>query len=170
MLLNSLQDLSELRTHKLNILWTHASALEQTCCSRTANILQHSSTEISRNVPVLDSTMFVRHNTEAWTEPPDFEFEPSPIWHDNPEIVTDEFAKVFLMNMLSRSRVGLNKIKGNVGLKQQEVKKLQASVQGSQDKEAVSSVCFPPLRRRVKTDYSNFSMRNKRWPWRKMKK
>lgn len=140
MLLNSLQDLSELRTHKINLLWTHAASLEKTCLSRTTNILQHSSTEISRNVPILDSTMFVRHNTEPWTEPANFEFEPSPIWHDDPEIVTDEFAKVFLRNMVSKSREGLNKIKGNVALKQQEVEKLRASIQGSQDKEAVSSV------------------------------
>jgi len=88
--------------------------------------------------------MFVRHNTELWTEPPDFEFEPSPIWHDDAEIVTDEFAKVFLRNMVSRSREGLNKIKGNVALKQQEVEKLRASMQGSQDKEAVNGVYFPP--------------------------
>jgi formin-binding protein 1 len=144
MLLNSLQDLSELRTHKLNILWTHASNLEQTCLSRTTKILQHSSSEISRNVPVLDSTMFARHNNEAWTEPADFEFEPSPIWHDDPTIVTNEVAKVFLRNIVSKSREGLNKIKANVALKQQEVDKLRASIQGGQDKEAVNTVFLHP--------------------------
>jgi formin-binding protein 1 len=140
-----MQDLSELRTHRLNILWTHASALEQTCLSRTTTILQHSTTEIARNVPILDSTMFVRHNAPQWTEPPDFDFEPSPIWHDDPAIVTDEFAKVFLRNMVSKSREGLNKIKGDVALKQQTVEKLRVSIRESQDKEAVSSVHFLSL-------------------------
>jgi formin-binding protein 1 len=140
MLLNSLQDLSELRTHKLNLLWTHASSLEQICLSHSTTILQHTSTEVSRNIPILDSTMFARHNTAPWDEPTNFVFEPSPIWHDDPEIVTDEYAKVFLRNMVTKSREGLAKIQGNVQLKQQEVDKLRASVQESQDRETVSSV------------------------------
>jgi formin-binding protein 1 len=135
-----MQDLSELRTHRLNILWTHASSLEQTCLSRTTTICQHSSAEIARNVPILDSTMFVHHNAGQWTEPTDFEFEPSPIWHDDPAIVTDEFAKVFLRNIVSKSREGLNKIKGDVALKQQSVDTLRVSIGESPDKEAVSSV------------------------------
>lgn len=144
MILNSLQDLSELRTHKLNILWTHASTLEQTCCSRSTGILQHISAEVARNLPVLDSTMFARHNASPWEEPVDFAFEPSPIWHDDPEIVTDEHAKVFLRNMTTKSREGLGRIQGNVALKHQEIDKLRASVQGNQDREALSNVCFRP--------------------------
>jgi formin-binding protein 1 len=140
LLLNSLQDLSELRTHKLNLLWTHASTLEQTCLARSTGILQHISGEVSRNVPVLDSTMFARHNTANWDDPFDFSFEPSPIWHDDAEIITDEFAKVFLRNMVTKSREGLSRIQGTVTLKHQEVDKLRASVKGSQDQEAVISV------------------------------
>jgi len=85
--------------------------------------------------------MFARHNNVPWDEPPDFMFEPSPIWHDDPEIVTDEYAKVFLRNMVTKSREGLSKIQGNVALKYQEVDKLRGSMQGSQDAEAVSNVC-----------------------------
>ena len=84
--------------------------------------------------------MFVRHNAGSWSEPPEFVFEASPIWHDDPEIVTDEYAKVFLRNMVTKSREGLSKIQGTVTLKHQEVDKLRASVQGSQDREAVSNV------------------------------
>jgi len=140
MLLNSLQDLSELRTHKLNILWTHASTLEQTCLGRSMTILQHTSSEISRNIPILDSTMYVRHNVGQWDEPADFTFEESPIWHDDPEIVTDEYAKVFLRNLVSKSREGLAKVQPNVTLKASEVDKLRESVQSTQDREAVTSV------------------------------
>ena len=139
-LLNSLQDLSELRTHKLNILWTHASTLEQTCLSRSTVILQHTTAEASRNIPILDSTMFVRHNTSPWQESPDFDFEPSPIWHDDPEIVTDEYAKVVLRNMVTKAREGLGKIQGSVTLSQQEVDKIRAAVQAGKDRDAVSSV------------------------------
>ena len=156
MLLNSLQDLSELRTHKLNILWTHASSLEQTCMTRSTGLLQHTSAEISRNIPILDSTMFARHNTSPWNEPAEFTFEPSPIWHDDPEIVTDEYAKVFLRNMVSKSRDGLSKIQGTVTLKHQEVDKLRASVQGSEDREALSNVL---LRCQIETNGSNFWIR-----------
>src|SRR5579859_19189 len=116
MLLNSLQDLSEFRTHKLNILWTHASTLEQTCLSRSTAILQHISSEVSRNIPILDSTMFAKHNLAQWSEPPEFVFEPSPIWHDDPEIITDEYAKVFLRNMVTKSREGLQRVQGPITL------------------------------------------------------
>lgn len=84
--------------------------------------------------------MFVRHNAGHWDEPVDFSFEPSPIWHDDAEIITDEYAKVFLRNMVAKSREGLSRIQGNVALKHQEVDKLRASMQGSQDREAVSNV------------------------------
>lgn len=84
--------------------------------------------------------MFVRHNMEPWQEPPDFEFEPSPIWHDDPEIVTNEYAKVFLRNMVTKSREGLAKVQGTVTLKQQEVDDIRTAVQANKDKDAVSSV------------------------------
>ena len=140
LLLNSLQDLSELRTHRLNILWTHASNLEQTCISRSTGILQHTSTEVSRNIPVLDSTMYVQHNRAQWDEPLDFQFEPSPIWHDDPNIITDEYAKVFLRNMVAKSTEGLSRVQGTVSIKQQEAERLKASIRDAQDPVAVSSV------------------------------
>jgi hypothetical protein len=145
MLLNSLQDLSEFRTHRLNILWTHASTLEQSCFGRSAGILQHTSSEVARNIPILDSTMFVRHNVASWNEPLEFSFEASPIWHDDPEIVTDEYAKVFLRNIVSKSREGLNRIQGNVTLKHQEVDKLRASIKGNENRDAVSNVPPPHI-------------------------
>ena len=88
--------------------------------------------------------MFVRHNVEQWDEPVDFLFEPSPIWHDDPEIVTDEYAKVFLRNLVSKSREGLAKVQPNVMIKASEVDKLRESVQSTQDRETVSSVYSPP--------------------------
>lgn len=69
--------------------------------------------------------MFVKHNMGGWYEPGDFEFEPSPIWHDTDDIVVDEPAKVFLRNLLGKSRRGLEAAKGMVETKQKEVQALQ---------------------------------------------
>ena len=104
--------------------------------------------------------MFAHHNNAPWNEPLDFMFEPSPIWHDDPEIIIDEYAKVFLRNMVAKSREGLSKIQGNVALKHQEVDKLRASMQGSQDREAVSDVYLYLVN---VANNSNFSIRYGRW-------
>lgn len=69
--------------------------------------------------------MFLRHNTSGWNEPNDFNFEPSPLWHDTDDIVTDELATVFLRNLLGKSRRGLEAAKGIVESKQREVQGLQ---------------------------------------------
>lgn len=69
--------------------------------------------------------MFLRHNTGGWNEPKDFDFEPSPLWHDTDDIVTDELATVFLRNLLGKSRRGLEVAKGVVESKQKEVQGLQ---------------------------------------------
>lgn len=69
--------------------------------------------------------MFLRHNTGGWNEPNDFNFEPSPLWHDTDDIVTDELATVFLRNLLGKSRRGLEAAKGIVESKQREIQGLQ---------------------------------------------
>ena len=84
--------------------------------------------------------MFAKHNLAQWSEPPEFVFEPSPIWHEDPEIITDEYAKVFLRNMVTKSREGLQRVQGPITLKHQEVDKLRASVEGKENTEAVSNV------------------------------
>ena len=55
--------------------------------------------------------------------------------------------------MVTKSREGLTKIQGTVTLKHQEVDKLRASVQGSQDREAVSNVLSPPLTFQSETNW-----------------
>lgn len=61
----------------------------------------------------------------GWNEPNDFEFEPSPLWHDTDDIVTDELATVFLRNLLGKSRRGLEAAKAVVESKQREIQGLQ---------------------------------------------
>jgi formin-binding protein 1 len=111
------------------------------CLSRSTGILKHTADEVARNIPILDSAMFVRHNLAQWDEPVEFAFEPSPIWHDDANIVTDEYAKVFLRNMVSKSREGLGRIQPGIAVKHAAVNDLRASIQKSDNRETVSSVC-----------------------------
>jgi hypothetical protein len=100
----SLQDLSETRVNKLNSLWALAAQIETQTLTRSTEYLQHLSAEIPRNNPLLDSMMFVRHNAGEWQEPPDFQFEPSPVWLDDGNLATDEQAVVFLRNVLMKTK------------------------------------------------------------------
>jgi len=61
----------------------------------------------------------------GWIEPSDFVFEPSPIWHDTDEIVVDENAKVFLRNLLGKSRRGLEDAKTHVESRRGEINGLR---------------------------------------------
>lgn len=107
---------------KLNSVWSHAAQLEQSYLTKSMDHLSNLLIEIPRNVPHLDSLMFVRHNTTQLHEPANMVFEPSPIWHDDDTIATDESSKVFLRNMLSKGkgqvrelRVEADRKKGDVG-------------------------------------------------------
>lgn len=128
-LLDSLQDLSESRTIKLNGLWSLAATLEHDMLQRSTEAVMHLSQEIPRNVPSLDSMMFLRHNTTQWQEPPDKVFEPSPIWHDDDTMIIDEPAKIFLMNVLSKSKAQLGDLRREVDKKRREVESVKKTKQ-----------------------------------------
>lgn len=77
--------------------------------------------EIPRNAPHLDSQMFLRHNVTQTQEPPNMAFEASPIWHDDDLIVTDEAAKVFLRNLLSKSKTQVRELRVEADKHKREV-------------------------------------------------
>lgn len=111
-LLESLQALSESRVGALNGLWTTAASIETQAMTRSTQLLEHLTGEIPRNKPVLDSMMFARHNAGNWQDPPDFGFEPSPVWLDDDLMASDPQSKTFLMNILTKSKdslAGLNR-------------------------------------------------------------
>ncbi|KKY17056.1 putative actin polymerization protein bzz1 [Diplodia seriata] len=120
-LLDSLQDLSETRVAKLNQIWSLAAQIETGTLARSTEFLNHLASEIPRNNPKLDSMMFVRHNAQEWQDPPDFFFEPSPVWHDDDTIPADEATKIFLTNILTKSKGSLGELKRQVDAKQREV-------------------------------------------------
>ncbi|PKS07664.1 hypothetical protein jhhlp_006270 [Lomentospora prolificans] len=142
--MDSLQDLSEFRTLKLNDLWTLASQLEKTMLEQSRGLMDHLAQEIMRNQPHLDSLMYMRHNIGAWQEPPDKVFEPSPVWHDDPTMVVDEMAKVYLRNVLTKSKGQLGDLRREVDKKRREVESLRRVKQkvreGTEKKDEVDVV------------------------------
>ncbi|KAF8857783.1 hypothetical protein BDZ45DRAFT_425148 [Acephala macrosclerotiorum] len=128
-LLDSLQDLSESRTIKLNGIWSLAAQLETGMLTRSTEFVNHLSQEIPRNQPQLDSMMFVRHNVGPWQEPQNKVFEPSPVWHDDDLMVVDETAKVFLRNVLGKSKAQLGDLRREVDKKRREVESAKRTKQ-----------------------------------------
>ncbi|KAF2229475.1 FCH-domain-containing protein [Viridothelium virens] len=120
-LLDSLQDLSETRVARLNSLWMLGTQIETATLTQRTSLLQHLSSEIPRNNPALDSMMFVRHNTTNWQDPLDFAFEPSPVWLDEATMAIDETAKVFLRNLLTKSKGSLSELRRESDAKHREV-------------------------------------------------
>lgn len=121
----SLQDLNECRVTKLNNIWTRSASLETECHQRCTEHLESVISDIKRNLPYLDSNMFVEHNVAAWNEPANFDFEPSMVWHDTDEIVVDEPAQVFLRNMMTKSRRSLDEVKPDWEKKRKEIEILK---------------------------------------------
>ncbi|RSL88728.1 hypothetical protein CEP52_015135 [Fusarium oligoseptatum] len=146
--MDSLQDLSEFRTTKLNSLWTVATNLESDMLQQSNGMIQHQGTEILRNLPHLDSMMYIQHNIGSWREPPDKQFEASPVWHDDGTMVVDETAKIYLRNVLSKSKSQLGELRREVDKKRREVegvRRLKQRVREGKEKEGRSRSCPYPL-------------------------
>ncbi|KAL1968413.1 hypothetical protein VTN77DRAFT_1942 [Rasamsonia byssochlamydoides] len=143
-LLDSMQDLNETRVAKLNSLWTLAAQLETTALSQSTEHISHIISEIPRNNPKLDSLMFLQHNATQTQEPPTLVFEPSPIWHDDAAIVADEPAKVFLRNLLTKSKSQARELRMEADKQRREVesaKRIRENVkQGKDDRDEVELV------------------------------
>ncbi|KAK9238551.1 hypothetical protein V1525DRAFT_400872, partial [Lipomyces kononenkoae] len=124
-LLDSMQDLNEARVRKMNYIWSQAVVLETACIERCKDHLSASSHSVSLNAPVLDSAMFMRHNAiPDWSPPQDFLYEPSPIWHDDDEMITDEPAKIYLRNKVAQSRRGIQELRATVEQKRKDIESL----------------------------------------------
>lgn len=105
--------------------------------TRSLQLVQHLEAEIPRNNPVLDSMMFVRHNAAQWMDPPDFAFEPSPVWLDDDTMASDQQSKTFLMNILSKSKTSVGPLTKESENKRREletVKRVRQQVREGKDK------------------------------------
>lgn len=81
--LDLLQDLNESKVLFLNDIWKRAISLEKSFTTRVVQRLDTSKTVVSQNKPSLSTAMYIKHNVRQWREPPDFQFKPSPVWHDD---------------------------------------------------------------------------------------
>lgn len=114
-----------------------AAQLEKNTLTKCDQHVSHLISEIPRNEPRLDSTMFIRHNMTNWQDPADMQFEPSPVWHDDATMITDETSKVFLRNTLVKSKAQAKELKAEADKKRKEVenaKKLRQNIRDGKDK------------------------------------
>lgn len=81
--------------------------------------------------------MFVRHNAAQWQDPPDFKFEPSPLWLDDDAMAADEASKTFLRNILMKSKAALGDLRRECEQKRREVegaKRVRLAIREGKDK------------------------------------
>ena len=103
-LLDHMQSLNEARVQMLNHFWNQAIEFEQGCLDRSKTCLSGMTAIVKQNDPALDSAMFVKHNVSQWTEPTDFYYQPSPIWHDDENMITNDVALQYLRKRLVDSQ------------------------------------------------------------------
>ncbi|OGE54510.1 hypothetical protein PENARI_c006G03204 [Penicillium arizonense] len=135
-ILDGLQSLNETRVAKMNTMWTLAAQLEKSCLANSTEHMANLLVEIPRNNPRLDSLMFLQHNVTQSQEPANLGFEPSPVWHDDASIITDEAAKVFLRNVLGKSKGQVRELRVEADKKKREVeasKKVREAIQSGKD-------------------------------------
>ncbi|KAI9678041.1 MAG: hypothetical protein M1817_005985 [Caeruleum heppii] len=65
------------------------------------------------------------HNVAPWQEPPDMAFEPSPVWHDDSAMIVDQNAKIFLTNIMGKSKAQLGDLRREAEKKRKEVENVQ---------------------------------------------
>ena len=131
-----LQDLNETRVAKLNSIWTLATELDKTSLSNSIGHMSNLLTEIPHNNPQYDSSMFLRHNVSQLQSPIKAVFEPSPVWHDTGDLATDDTAKVFLRNLLTKSKSQVREFRVEVDKKRREVdeaKRIRDNVRQGKD-------------------------------------
>ncbi|CAI7606523.1 unnamed protein product [Penicillium glandicola] len=134
--IDGLQNLNETRVAKMNLMWSLAAQLEVSSLSSSTGHISNLLVEIPRNNPHLDSLMFLQHNVSQSQEPANLGFEPSPVWHDDASIIVDEAAKVFLRNVLSKSKTQIQELRVESDRKKREVeasKKVRENIQQGKD-------------------------------------
>jgi hypothetical protein len=120
----------------MNMMWTLAAQLEKSALQNSGDLMANLLVEIPRNNPHLDSLMFLQHNVTQSQEPGNFAFEPSTVWHDDASIITDEAAKVFLRNVLSKSKAQVRELRVEADKKKREVeagKKVREDILSGKD-------------------------------------
>ncbi|GMM30644.1 Bzz1 protein [Martiniozyma asiatica (nom. inval.)] len=88
-ILDGLQALNEAKVSKFNSFLLKATDLERKSLSNVENFTKAIDDVVKQNLPKLDTAMFIKHNISKWSEPADYQYIPSHIWHDDDTIITD---------------------------------------------------------------------------------
>ncbi|KAI9620453.1 hypothetical protein H4Q26_013665 [Puccinia striiformis f. sp. tritici PST-130] len=76
--------------------------------------------------PQTNQSLFIEYNRRPFTDPPDFIFEPCPIWHDSAEYaLTSPEPKVSLQNRLGQARSKASKLEPTIEAKRHEITGLE---------------------------------------------
>ncbi|CCH41075.1 SLIT-ROBO Rho GTPase-activating protein 1 [Wickerhamomyces ciferrii] len=102
-ILDIYQDLNEFKTKQLNKLLNLASNLEINNNNKDNKNLEHCISIIEENKSHLDIQMFIKHNQTNWSDPPDFYYIPSSIWHDDEHFITSNQELSYLKTILLKA-------------------------------------------------------------------
>lgn len=86
---DQLQDLNEAKTLFLNDVWNKATSVEKAFNDRCTKRLETVDEVVKQNKPHLSTAMFIKHNLKQWKEPSDFQYKPSPVWHDDEKFIVN---------------------------------------------------------------------------------
>ena len=107
-LMDQLQAANEHRIHAVKTYMSDYLALETEATTTYQKLIMNILTQVKAISPEQDSNTFLHyHRNSAWVEPADFKFEPTLLWKDTPDLVTDEQAKIYLTNKLAKFRLKL---------------------------------------------------------------
>ncbi|CCF58672.1 hypothetical protein KAFR_0F00750 [Kazachstania africana CBS 2517] len=119
-----LQDLNETRILFLNNIWLSASDVEKKFSDSITSRLTASNNVIKQDKPSLGTAMFIKHNVKSWKEPSDYQFRPSPIWHDDEAFTVPSAQELkFLKLELAKAEQQFDKLND---ITQDELQKLAA--------------------------------------------
>lgn len=125
-IIDGLQNLHELKVSKLNTIWLSTSIIERDSLTEIINSYNSIDTVVEQNLPKLDTLMFLKHNARNWSEPVDFKYLPSPIWHDDDHMVVNEASLLFLKVMLNNSSQTYESIQSKCNDTKQTVEELSS--------------------------------------------
>lgn len=110
-ILDLFQDLNEFKTKNLNKILINFENLEINLNNKNLKTFNDSIEFINSNKINLDTEMFIKHNSNAnqWSDPADFYYIPSSIWHDDEKLVVNDNELVELKKILIKSKSNINK-------------------------------------------------------------
>lgn len=123
-LLDGLQDLNQTKVSKLNSIWLSTSILERESLTKLTESFNAIDAVVHQNLPHLDTMMFMKHNTQNWTEPVDFNYIPSPIWHDDDRMIVNNESIQPLKVLLNSASASYETLQGTCDDNKQVVEEL----------------------------------------------